>query len=71
MRLLTVEEAAQLLKVSRRHIDRMIKAGKLKATDIGIGSNHVWRIDADAINPDLQKPITRKRRKPTGIERFV
>lgn len=30
VKLLTVEETAELLNVSRRHVDRMIKAGKLK-----------------------------------------
>lgn len=71
MRFLTVEEAAAELKVSRRHIDRMIKAGKLKATDIGLGSNHVWRIEIDSVEADLQEPLKRKRRKPVNIERFV
>ncbi len=35
---LTVEEAAEILKVDTRHIKRLIKAGKLRAKNIGVGT---------------------------------
>lgn len=36
-KLLTVEEAAELLKVSRRTVTRMIETKRLKAQNIGFG----------------------------------
>lgn len=34
----TLDKAAQILKVNKRHIKRMIQAGKLRAKDISLGT---------------------------------
>ena len=72
-KLLTTSEAAEQLNCSTRHIIRMIEAGRLRAKDIGVGSHHEWRIYPDSID-QIDEPVTKpkkKRRKMTGIERFV
>jgi len=43
--LLTIQEVADILRVSKRTIFRYIKSGKLKATKIG-----QWRIKREDIN---------------------
>ena len=41
--LLTIQEVAMLLKVSRQHVRKMIRAGLLPAVKIG----REWRIEKD------------------------
>lgn len=54
----TLQEAADLLKVSTRSILRYIKAGRLKATKIG-----QWRVSESALNEFLNQS-TNKHDKP-------
>lgn len=76
MRLLTVDQVAEMLTCSRRHVGRMIEAGRLPATDIGLGTRKEWRIALEAVET-LQngtapiKQPKRKRRKPANIIRYV
>jgi excisionase family DNA binding protein len=46
-RLLTVPQAAERLAYSRATVNRLIRAGRLRAVRIGAGSP--WRIPEDAI----------------------
>jgi len=48
----TLQETADLLKVSTRSVLRYIKAGRLKATKIG-----QWRVSESALNEFLNQPI--------------
>lgn len=43
--LLTVKEVAKDLKTSDRTVVKLIKAGRLKALDQGLGSRNVYRIN--------------------------
>jgi len=49
-KLLTIEEAADILRVSTRTIMRYIESGKLKASKIG-----VWRIKESDIHQFLEE----------------
>jgi excisionase family DNA binding protein len=49
-KLLTIEEVAEILRVSTRTIVRYIEAGKLKASKIG-----VWRIKQSDLDAFLEK----------------
>ena len=49
-KLLTIEEAADILRVSTRTIIRYIESGKLKASKIG-----VWRIKESDIHQFLEE----------------
>ncbi len=49
-RLLTIEEVAEILRVSTRSVTRYIESGKLKASKIG-----VWRIKESDLHEFLEK----------------
>lgn len=49
------KEAAELLKVTNDHILRLIKSGKLLASNVGLGQRAVWRISHDEINKFLMR----------------
>ena len=44
MTLYTVQEAADILGISRRHVDRLIRAGQLRASHV---TPRTWRIRAE------------------------
>ena len=49
-KLLTIEEVAEMLRVSTRTVIRCIDSGKLKASNIG-----VWRIKQSDVDVFLEK----------------
>ena len=49
--LLTIQDVAVLLKVSRQHVRKMIRAGLLPAMKIGLE----WRIEKDYLNNFLEE----------------
>lgn len=49
-KLLTIEEVAEILRVSTRSVTRYIESGKLKASKIG-----VWRIKESDLQEFLDK----------------
>lgn len=49
-KLLTIEEVAEILRVSTRSVTRYIESGKLKASKIG-----VWRIKESDLKEFLEK----------------
>lgn len=56
---ITKKEAAILLGVNERQIQKMIKAGKLRYKDIGVGNRKEYRVlKEDIITPDTytEKP---------------
>lgn len=57
-KLLTIEEVAEILRVSTRSITRYIESGRLSASKIG-----VWRIKQSDLNDFLNK-TSNKGRKP-------
>ena len=57
-KLLTIEEAADKLRVSTRTIIRYIESGRLKASKIG-----VWRIRESDLNHFLEESSNVKRKK--------
>lgn len=58
-KLLTIEEVAEILRVSTRSVNRYIESGKLKASKIG-----VWRIKQSDLNAFLEQTSNiRPRRK--------
>lgn len=52
MELLTIEEAAKKLKVSKRTVYEWIRTGKLEAVKAGT----LWRIPEEAMEKFLKKP---------------
>lgn len=55
--LVTVKEAAEILKVNKRHVTRMIRSGQLPAKDISLGTHarKNWRIlTSDILNVQNQ-----------------
>jgi excisionase family DNA binding protein len=54
-KLLTIEEVANILRVSTRTIIRYIESGKLKASKIG-----VWRIKESDVNLFLEETSNKK-----------
>lgn len=54
-KLLTIEETAEILRVSARTIIRYIESGKLKASKIG-----VWRIKEADLNKFLEETSNTK-----------
>ncbi|MBI2123812.1 MAG: helix-turn-helix domain-containing protein [Candidatus Wildermuthbacteria bacterium] len=56
-KLLTIEEAAEILRVSTRTVIRYIQSGKLKASKIG-----VWRIKEMDLNEFLEKTSNLKKK---------
>jgi len=78
---LTIQEAANELRVSRDTIERLVLSGRLKATEIntgnGAGVRHRFRIRKDWINDFLIAGIVdnalvtqprRKRQNKTGMD---
>lgn len=57
-KLLTIKEVAKYLRVSERSVNRYIKAGRLKASKIG-----VWRIRQSDLEDFLNKTSNLKKRK--------
>lgn len=57
-RLLTIEEAAEILRVSTRSVTRYIEAGRLKASKLG-----VWRIRQSDLNAFLEEASNIKHKK--------
>ena len=53
MKLLTVQEAAELLKTSKQQIRKMIRSGLIPAVRIG----REWRISAEYLNLFLQSNL--------------
>ena len=58
-KLLTIEEVAEILRVSARSVNRYIVSGKLKASKIGW-----WRIKQSDLDEFLEKTSNIKRKKP-------
>lgn len=56
VKLLTIEEIAEILRVSTRSVNRYIESGKLKASKIG-----AWRIQESDLNRFLEKTSNIKR----------
>ena len=53
-KVLTVAEAAELLRADRRAISAMCESGRLQCMDIGKHrGHHVWRIHRDVIEREL------------------
>jgi excisionase family DNA binding protein len=62
--LLTEEQAAELAHCSARTIRRLIRAGRLDATDYGTGKHHNYRISPSALarlNDPQPKPARQRR----------
>lgn len=60
-KLLTIEEVAEILRVSSRSVNRYIESGRLKASKLG-----VWRIkrsDLDKFLEETSNVNTKKKRK--------
>lgn len=57
-KLLTIEEVAEILRVSTRSVNRYIESGKLKASKIG-----VWRIKESDLNTFLEDTSNIKPKK--------
>ncbi len=56
-KLLTIEEVAEILRVSTRSVIRYIEAGRLKASKLG-----VWRIKQSDLNTFLEETSNVKRK---------
>jgi excisionase family DNA binding protein len=68
---LTVKESARVLRTSPQSVRNMIKTGKLKATQIGTGSQRkaytIKRSDLEALAKTQKEPAVKpKRRKNNG-----
>ena len=57
-KLLTIEEVAEILRVSTRSVNRYFELGKLKASKIG-----VWRIKESDLNAFLEDTSNIKPKK--------
>ncbi|MFA5098743.1 MAG: helix-turn-helix domain-containing protein [Candidatus Paceibacterota bacterium] len=57
-KLFTIEEVAEILRVSTRSVTRYIETGKLKASKIG-----VWRIKEVDLNAFLEKTSNQQKKK--------
>lgn len=57
-KLLTIEEAAEILRVSTRSVIRYIEAGRLKASKLG-----VWRIKQSDLDAFLEETSNIKSKK--------
>lgn len=55
---LTIKEVADKLNVSKMTIYRVIKAGDLKAIDIGTGARRVYRVSQKELNKFIEKQKT-------------
>lgn len=57
-KLFTIEEVAEILRVSTRSVNRYIETGKLKASKIG-----VWRIKEADLNAFLEDTSNQQEKK--------
>ncbi|MBI2443698.1 MAG: helix-turn-helix domain-containing protein [Candidatus Magasanikbacteria bacterium] len=57
-KLLTIEEVAEILRVSTRSVNRYIESGRLKASKIG-----VWRIKQSDLDAFLEQTSNVKPKK--------
>jgi len=57
-KLLTIEEVAEILRVSTRSVTRYIESGRLVASKIG-----VWRIKQSDLNKFLEETSNIKRKR--------
>lgn len=74
---LTVKESASLLGVSTQSIRNMIKGGKLRATEVGTGTQRkvytIKRTDLESLGVTHQEPTmkpVRRRDKPQGDNKW-
>lgn len=54
----TVAEVATILACSTKHVGRLIKAGRLRAVDIGTGRTRELRVSAAALDALDQAPTS-------------
>ena len=57
-KLLTIEEVAEILRVSSRSVNRYIESGRLKASKLG-----VWRIKQSDLDRFLEETSNQKQKK--------
>lgn len=57
-KLLTIEEVAEILRVSSRSVNRYIESGRLKASKLG-----VWRIKQSDLDRFLEETSNIKRKR--------
>lgn len=57
-KLLTIEEIAEILRVSSRSVNRYIESGRLKASKLG-----VWRIKRSDLDKFLEETSNQKSKK--------
>lgn len=57
-KLLTIEEVAEILRVSSRSVNRYIESGRLKASKLG-----VWRIKRSDLDRFLEETSNIKRKR--------
>ena len=57
-KLLTIEEVAEILRVSSRSVNRYIESGRLKASKLG-----VWRIKRSDLDKFLEETSNIKHKK--------
>ena len=57
-KLLTIEEVAEILRVSSRSVNRYIESGRLKASKLG-----VWRIKQSDLDKFLEETSNQKSKK--------
>ena len=57
-KLLTIEEVAEILRVSSRSVNRYIESGRLKASKLG-----VWRIKRSDLDRFLEETSNQKRKR--------
>ena len=60
-KLLTIEEVAEILRVSSRSVNRYIESGRLKASKLG-----VWRIKQSDLDKFLEDTSNFKNKKRHG-----
>ena len=65
--LLTVDEAAEVIRVHPETIRRMIRRGELAALKVG----NVYRVDQDDLRPTRREPTRRADRPETPLSRFL
>jgi len=58
------QQAAELLGVTKDHVLRLIKSGKLVASNIGLGQRAVWRISREGINNFLSESKKESHEQP-------
>jgi excisionase family DNA binding protein len=58
--LITIKEAAAIMKVGRTTINRWIKEGKLKKVKIGTGTNGAVRLRRDEVETFIRNSVQDK-----------